>query len=150
MIITVTLNPALDKTVTLPGFAVNTVNRVQKIRLDPGGKGINVSKTVKALGGNTLSIGILGGASGGYIKSALDRMNLPNDMVITGEATRTNIKIVDPVLMTNTDINEAGGPVSQQMLLAVWEKLTNVVKPGDTVVFAGKNPPGMEDGLMAD
>lgn len=150
MIITVTLNPALDKTVTLPGFAVNTVNRVQKIRLDPGGKGINVSKTVKALGGNTLSIGILGGASGGYIKSALDRMNLPNDMVITGEATRTNIKIVDPVLMTNTDINEAGGPVSQQMLLAVWEKLTNIVKPGDTVVFAGKNPPGMEDGLLAD
>ena len=150
MIITVTLNPALDKTVTLPGFAVNTVNRVQKIRLDPGGKGINVSKTVKALGGNTLSIGILGGASGGYIKSALDRMNLPNDMVITGEATRTNIKIVDPVLMTNTDINEAGGPVSQQMLLAVWEKLTDVVKPGDTVVFAGKNPPGMGDGLLAD
>lgn len=150
MIITVTLNPALDKTLTLPGFAVNTVNRVQKIRLDPGGKGINVSKTVKALGGNTLSIGILGGASGGYIKSALDRMNLPNDMVITGEATRTNIKIVDPVLMTNTDINEAGGPVSQQMLLAVWEKLTDVVKPGDTVVFAGKNPPGMGDGLLAD
>ena len=149
MIITVTLNPALDKTLTLPGFAVNTVNRVQTIRLDPGGKGINVSKAVKALGGKTLSIGILGGASGGYIKAALDRMELPNEMVLSSEQTRTNIKIVDPVLKTNTDINEPGGRVSRETLLAVWEKLTAVVKPGDTVVFAGKNPPGMADELLA-
>lgn len=149
MIITVTLNPALDKTMTLPGFAVNTVNRVQSIRLDPGGKGINVSKAVKALGGKTLSIGILGGASGGYIKAALDKMELPNEMVLSSEQTRTNIKIVDPVLKTNTDINEPGGRVSRETLLAVWEKLTAVVKPGDTVVFAGKNPPGMADELLA-
>jgi len=150
MIITVTLNPALDKTVTLPGFAVNTVNRVQSIRLDPGGKGINVSKVVKALGGKTLCLGVLGGAPGGYIKAALDAMELPNDMVITGDPTRTNIKIVDPLLGTNTDINESGCPASEETLQAVWEKLTRVVQPGDTVVFAGKNPPGMADGLLAD
>ena len=149
MIITVTLNPALDKTVTLPGFAVNTVNRVQSTRLDPGGKGINVSKAVKALGGKTLCLGILGGSSGGYIKAALDQMELPNDMVLSGAQTRTNIKIVDPVLNTNTDINENGAPVKLDTLLAIWEKLTNVVKPGDTVVFAGKNPPGMADELLA-
>ena len=150
MIITVTLNPALDKTLTLPGFAVNTVNRVQSFRLDPGGKGINVSKSVKALGGKTLCLGILGGAAGGYIKAALDKMDLPNDMVLTAEATRTNIKIVDPVLGTNTDINEPGSPVSQETLLAVWNKLTNAVNPGDFVVFAGKNPPGMDDAQIAE
>ena len=149
MIITVTLNPALDKTLTLPGFAVNTVNRVQQIRLDPGGKGINVSKSVKALGGKTLCLGILGGAPGGYIKAALDQMDLPNDMVFSSEPTRTNIKIVDPVLGTNTDINEPGNPVTEEYLHQVWEKLTAVVHPGDTVVFAGKNPPGMDDTLLA-
>ena len=149
MIITVTLNPALDKTLTLPGFAVNTVNRVQNIRLDPGGKGINVSKTVKALGGRTLAIGVLGGAAGGYIKAALDAMDLPNDVVITNETTRTNIKIIDPVLQTNTDINEPGGPISEETLQAVWKKLTQVVNPGDTVVFAGKNPPAMADACLA-
>lgn len=149
MIFTVTLNPALDKTVVLPGFAVNTVNRVQQIRLDPGGKGINVSKAVQALGGETLCLGVLGGASGGYVKMALDKMELPNDMVITGDTTRTNIKIVDPVLKTNTDINEPGSPLSEQTLQAVWDKLTARVKAGDTVVFAGKNPPQMADDLLA-
>ena len=150
MIITVTLNPALDKTVILPGFAVNTVNRVSATRLDPGGKGINVSKVVKALGGKTLALGVLGGAAGGYIQAAMDKMELPNDMVFTGEITRTNLKIIDPLLQTNTDINEPGGPVSEETLDAVWHKLTKAVKPGDTVVLAGKNPPGMPDSRLAN
>ncbi len=149
MIITVTLNPALDKTVVLPGFAVNTVNRVQSTRLDPGGKGINVSKSVQALGGKTLAIGVLGGGAGGYIKSALDVLGIENDMVITGSITRTNLKVVDPVLGTNTDINEPGHPVSPEDLQKVWQKISDAVKPGDTVVFAGKNPPEMDDGLLA-
>ncbi len=150
MIITVTLNPALDKTVILPGFAVNTVNRVSATRLDPGGKGINVSKVVKALGGKTLVLGVLGGAAGGYIQASMDEMSLPNDMVLTGEVTRTNIKIIDPLLQTNTDINEAGSPVTEATLEAVWHKLTRAVKAGDTVVFAGKNPPGMSDSRLAE
>ncbi len=149
MIITVTLNPALDKTVTMPGFAVNTVNRVQTSRLDPGGKGINVSKAVKALGGKTLAITVLGGANGGYIKTALDAMEIPNDVVLTGEPTRLNLKIVDPVFGTNTDVNEAGGSVSEEILQKVWEKLSQAVNPGDTVVFAGKNPPQMADEILA-
>jgi 1-phosphofructokinase len=91
----------------------------------------------------------LGGASGGYIKAALDRLGLPNEMILSNEQTRTNIKIVDPVLKTSTDINESGAPVSRETLLAVWEKLMALVKPGDTVVFAGKNPPGMADELLA-
>jgi len=150
MIITVTLNPALDKTVTLPGFAVNTVNRVQSTTLDPGGKGINVSKTVQALGGKTLAIGVLGGSSGGYIKMALDELGIANDMVITASTTRTNLKVVDPVLGTNTDINEAGSPVSPEDLQKVWQKILDAVQPGDTVVFAGKNPPEMPDELLAE
>lgn len=149
MIITVTLNPALDKTMTMPAFAINTVNRVENIRMDPGGKGINVSKSIKALGGKTLAMGILGGSTGDYLKKALDAMEIPNDMVMTSEPTRVNIKIVDPILKTITDLNEPGKPVNQELLEAVWNKLTAVVKPGDTVVLAGKNPPGIEDHELA-
>ena len=98
----------------------------------------------------TLALGVLGGAAGGYIQAAMDKMELPNDMVLTGEITRTNLKIIDPLLQTNTDINEPGGPVSEETLDAVWHKLTKAVKPGDTVVLAGKNPPGMPDSRLAD
>ena len=149
MIITVTLNPALDKSIVIPGFTVNTVNRTQQTQLDPGGKGINVSKTVHALGGETLAMGILGGASGGYIKSVLDRMEVPNAFTLCGNATRTNLKIHDPILGTTTDINEAGTPAEPAVLEQVWETLNETAKPGDLVLFAGKNPPETEDELLA-
>ena len=149
MIMTVTLNPAIDKTVIIPGFAADAVNRVQSLRLDPGGKGINVSKSVHALGGETLAMGILGGAAGQTLQQMLDALQIPNDMVFTKSETRTNLKIVDPQLHTNTDINEAGAAVTEETLEAVWQKLAQQVKPGDTVVFAGKNPPGMGEEVLA-
>ena len=150
MIITVTLNPALDKTVTVRNFAVNHVCRVEEARLDPGGKGINISKVLHSLGGRSVAVGIVGGAAGEYIRDQLDLLGIRNDLVFCRAETRTNLKIVDPVRHTNTDINEPGAPVSLQALQEVWEKLTDLVNPGDTVAFAGKNPPGMADGQLAD
>ena len=77
MIVTITLTPALDKTVTLPGFAVDKVNRVQSMRLDAGGKGINVSKVLKALGTDSVACGILGGGTGRFIQNSLTEAALP-------------------------------------------------------------------------
>ena len=149
VIFTVTLNPAVDKTVYIPGFAVDHVNRVSDGTMDPGGKGINVSKSVQALGGDTMCLGILGGATGQYIADTLDRMGIKHDMVLSERPTRTNIKIVDLQNKTNTDINEPGAAVEQRYLDAVWEKLSAAVQEGDVVVFAGKNPPGTPDDLLA-
>lgn len=149
MIITVTLNPAVDKTVMIPDFSVDAVNRVQDMILDPGGKGINVSKSVQALGGDTLCIGIVGGDSGRYICAALDQIKIRHDMVLSDSPTRTNLKIVDLQNKTNTDINEAGAEVTQPVLDAVWNKLSTLAKPNDTVVIAGKNPPGTPPDLLA-
>lgn len=149
MVITVTLNPAVDKTVFVPGFSVNAVNRVEQIILDPGGKGINVSKSVQALGGKTVCLGILGGSTGSYIRSALDQMNVPHNMTESDSATRTNTKIVDLKLGTNTDVNEPGAAITQEQLEDVWNKLVCAAEAGDTVVFAGKNPPGTPEDLLA-
>ena len=96
MIYTVTLNPALDKTVEIPMFAIDKVNRVSALRTDPGGKGINVSKVIAALGGESVAMGILGGNTGRMIREKLIEMGLSCDFVTVPGETRTNLKIVDP------------------------------------------------------
>ncbi len=150
MIVTVTLTPALDKTVILPEFRVNEVNRIQNIRLDPGGKGINVSKGLRALGVDSLATGILGGDTGRYIERCLHETGIACDFVWTERDTRTNLKVIDPVLHTNTDINEPGAPVSADVLETVYQKTEAAAQPGDIVVFAGKAPPEAPDTVFAD
>jgi len=148
MIATVTLNPAVDKSVMLPNFMVNEVNRVQSIRLDPGGKGINVSKVLHALGEETIVHGIVGGAAGAMIEQALREDGIPCMLTRSDYETRTNLKIVDPVCGTNTDINEGGHPVTEALLDDVWQKLKCTLKPRDAVVLAGKNPPGVPEDCL--
>ena len=73
MIYTVTLNPALDKTVEIPNFTLDAVNRITTLRTDPGGKGLNVSKVIVKLGGKSIAIGVLGGTTGRRIADAMVR-----------------------------------------------------------------------------
>ena len=81
MIYTVTLNPALDKTVEIPDFSLDSVNRIVSVRSDPGGKGINVSKVIQKLGGKSVAMGILGGTAGRALQEALDMLELDSDDV---------------------------------------------------------------------
>ena len=150
MIVTVTLTPAMDKTVTLPDFRVNEVNRIQSLRLDAGGKGINVSKGLRALGVDSLATGILGGDTGRYIERSLHETGIACDFVWTDRDTRTNLKVIDPVRHTNTDINEPGAPVSEAVLEEVYRKAEASAGPGDIVVLAGKAPAGTADTVFAD
>ena len=150
MIVTVTLTPALDKTVILPDFRINEVNRIQRLRVDPGGKGINVSKGLKALGIDSLATGILGGATGRYIEQCLHSAGIACDFVWTEQDTRTNLKVVDPDRHTNTDINEPGAPVSETVLEEVYRKTEARTKAGDIAVFAGKAPEGTAGTVFAE
>lgn len=148
MIITVTLNPALDKTAYIPDFTVDQVNRVRSIHLDPGGKGINVCKVVNALGGKSLAMGFLGGDPGRYIKGRLDELGIENDFLFIDGETRTNLKVVDEKNKTYTDINEPGPTVDAVVISALAEKLFARVGEGDIVVFAGGAPVGVPDDLL--
>ena len=142
MIYTVTLNPALDKTVEIPGMALDTVNRITSMRTDPGGKGINVSKVIAKLGGESCAVGILGGESGRTLLAALEREGLRTHFRFVEGQTRTNLKIIDRALHTNTDINEPGLTVSPADLDALLRDLLGMVREGDIVVFAGSLPQG--------
>ena len=91
MIYTVTLNPALDKTVEIPSLTIGAVNRIVSMRTDPGGKGINVSKVIRKLGGKSVAVGILGGNTGRAILTALEEMGLTACFHFAEGETRTNM-----------------------------------------------------------
>ena len=142
MIYTVTLNPALDKTVEIPSLTVDSVNRITAMRTDPGGKGINVSKVIKKLGGESTATGILGGATGRAISSALEAMGIKTGFWFVEGETRTNLKVIDPVNHTNTDLNEPGVTVSEEILNGLLQELLLEVNEGDIVVLSGSLPKG--------
>ncbi len=142
MIYTVTLNPALDKTVEIPSLTVDAVNRITSMRTDPGGKGINVSKVISKLGGNSIAAGILGGDTGRAILSALESMGLTTCFHFVEGETRTNMKIIDPEAHTNTDINEPGVTVSEEILGELLTELLGKVTEKDIVVISGSMPKG--------
>lgn len=142
MIYTVTLNPALDKTVTVPGLTVDEVNRIVEVREDPGGKGINVSKVIAKLGGKSCALALLGGTVGEKIKGMLERDGIDVWAFEVQGETRTNLKVVDPKLDTHTDINEPGPEITIATLDDMLEALVASISRGDIVVLSGSLPKG--------
>jgi len=144
MIITVTLHPKLDKTVQIPGFAIGAVNRIESIRFDAGGNGINAAKMIRGLGHESMAMGFLSGRTGRYIEQCLEEMGIGCDFVYTPGETRTNSRIIDLLKETSTDINEIGPLVPPPALAALEERLIERVQPGDLVVFAGSAPQNVD------
>lgn len=142
MIYTVTLNPALDKTVEIPHFAPGRVNRIAALRTDPGGKGLNVSKVIAKLGGDSVAFALLSGSTGRVVADAMERLGVRCHIAWGEGETRTNLKIVDPVGRTNTDINEPGFAVPPALADGLLDRLTAALRPGDVVVLSGSLPLG--------
>lgn len=142
MIITVTLNPAIDKTAQVKTMVPNGLNRLDHVLLDVGGKGINVSKAIQALGGETICTGFIAGDNGAWIERQLDEMDLKYDFNHVSGNTRMNLKVLDEE-MNLTELNEVGNVISSEELDAFKEKLLNMTHQGDTVVLAGSVPSGV-------
>lgn len=150
MIITVTLNPALDKTIEIDEFKIGSVNRIVATRVDAGGKGINVSKVIKELQHESLALGFLGGSSGNHIKSYLDDLNISNDFIFVKGETRTNIKIIDRVNNTHTDINENGPSLVQEDITKIKEKIMKYCKQDSLVVLSGSVPSEVQGDIYSE
>lgn len=139
MIITVTLNPAVDKTADLTHFEHGGLNRLTNVINDAGGKGINVSKTIKALGGETIATGFLGGSAGILIEHALTDLGISHDFIKVEGNTRTNLKVVEQNGFV-TELNEPGPEISEQNMKDFEEKLLSYANPDTIFVFAGSIP----------
>jgi 1-phosphofructokinase len=150
MIITVTLNPALDKTIEIDEFKIGSVNRIVSTRVDAGGKGINVSKVIKELQYTSLALGFLGGGSGSQIKNYLDDLNIDNEFLLVKGETRTNLKIIDKVNKTHTDINENGPSLGKQDITNIKEKIMQHCKEDSLVVLSGSVPNEVSSSIYSE
>ena len=143
MIITVTLNPAIDRTYEIKEFQVGSVNRAEATRTDIGGKGINVSKVVHIISGNTIACGFLSGRNGRYIKDSLTSIGIHHDFVEVPGETRINIKIVSEDGQ-HTDINEQGFNVSEIDFNRLLDHLGAYMRRGNVFVVSGSIPPNLD------
>jgi 1-phosphofructokinase/tagatose 6-phosphate kinase len=154
MIVTVTLNAALDRTLTVPNFARGQRHRASLGLTLAGGKGINVARALKRLDVPVVATGLAGGRTGTRIVEELTNEAILNDFVRIAGESRTSTVVVDPMSNSFTEINEWGPEVTTEELALLAEKIHYLARAGDVVVFAGTLPRGVDDerygGLIRD
>ena len=141
MIITVTMNPAIDRTISIPALVRGGLNRISHIEQDAGGKGINVSKTIRALGGSSIAVGFIAGNAGEMIERTLKHSGIETDFIRISGETRTNTKVAEPD-GTVTELNEPGPEITRQDLALLIRKLESYAGPDTLFVLAGSTPSG--------
>lgn len=148
MIITVTLNPAIDKTAQVDTLQVNGLNRLENSIMDVGGKGINVSKAIKELGGTSLVMGFVAGSNGHWIEDELQNTGFSSKFQFVPGNTRVNLKVLDQK-MNLTELNEAGNAISEEALKTFTDTLLSTIKKEDIVVLSGSVPPNVPKDIYA-
>src|SRR3954449_2950497 len=150
MIVTVTLNAAIDRTLTVPNFQRGQRHRASAGLTLAGGKGINVARALKTLGVPVVATGFAGGATGLRIVEALTHEAILNDFVRIEGESRTSTAVVDPAGGTYTEINEWGPAVRPEELEMLLEKLHYLSQGAELVVFAGSLPRAVTDDFYAE
>ena len=150
MIVTVTLNAALDRTLEVPNFQRGQRHRASKSLTLAGGKGINVARALKRMGVPVVATGLAGGRTGTLIVEELTAEAILNDFVRIGGESRTSTAVVDTTSGSYSEINEWGPHVEPAELEILLEKLHYLANGADYIVFAGTLPRGVENGFYAE
>lgn len=149
MIITVTLNPAEDRFVTVRDFRPGGLNRVLSTRSFSGGKGNNVAGMVCRMGISCTATGFLSGRTGANIEENLTAAGVECAFIYTPGETRTNIKIIDEGSRICTELNEAGPPAGSEDTARLEETVARIARKGDVVVLSGSVPEGIPEDIYA-
>lgn len=149
MIVTVTLNAALDRTLTVPNFALGFRHKATHTLTLPGGRGVNVARVVKTLGQPVIVTGFAGGRTGDRITADLQREGILCDFVRIEDESRTSTAVLDPTSGTATEINEYGPDITPEEMELMLEKLEYLTKAADIVVLAGSLPRSLEPTVYA-
>jgi 1-phosphofructokinase/tagatose 6-phosphate kinase len=149
VIITVTPNAAVDKTLTVPNFQTGFRHRASESLTLPGGKGVNIARALKALGEPVVATGLVGGRAGQQIIEGLQRENILNDFVHIGGESRTSTAVVDPTTMTQTEVVEYGPVATEAETAALLDKTEYLAKGARFVVLAGSLPRKVSEDFYA-
>lgn len=149
MIVTVTMNPAIDKTVDIDALERGGLNRIKKVEYDAGGKGINVSKTIRELGGTSVAAGFLGGNAGRTIESVLNEKGIQHDFIWVEGETRTNTKVFETTGEV-MELNEPGPEISPAQMEQLIKKLEEYAGAETLFILAGSIPHGVDKGIYAE
>jgi len=140
VIVTVTVNAALDRTLTVPVFQIGFRHRSSEVMTVAGGKGINVARALKGLDVPVVATGLAGGRTGTRLVEELTSEAILNDFVRIAGESRTSTAVADPTSGTYTEINEWGPEVTEAELETLMEKLHYLSRGADFVVLAGSLP----------
>ncbi len=147
MIITITLNPSLDRTLLVQHFERGAVLRADATRDDPGGKGVNVARALAAHGEQPCAVLPVGGSIGKALAAQLAEAGVRVEPVAIEGATRTNITVAEPD-GTTTKLNEPGPYLSGEEIDGLLDAVTRLAGSGDWVVLGGSLPPGVEPAVV--
>lgn len=149
MILTVTLNAAIDRTVAVPNFRLGRRHRAVESRTVAGGKGINVARALALLGRPVIATGFVGGPSGTRVLEQLHEESVLTDFIEIAAETRVNLAVIDPTSGEQTEINERGPAVSAEETKRLFDRIGYLAGGAKLCVLAGSLPPGAGDDLYA-
>ena len=150
MIVTVTMNAALDRTLTVPNFQPGQRHRASAGLTLAGGKGVNIARALTRMDMPVVATGLAGGRTGARVVSELTREGILNDFVRIADESRTSTAVVDPTGRRYTEINEWGPHVKPDELELLLEKLRYLSRGADLVIFAGTLPRGVDEGFYGE
>ena len=150
MIYTLTLNPAVDRELTVEEIVFDTVLRASEWRVDCGGKGFNVARMLQSLGTSSVALGFAAGKSGELLDDTLQSLGIETDFVWVVGETRTNVSIVSTDHAHHVKVNEPGPMVSETDLAKLVQKIRGLARPDDGWVLAGSLPPGVPPTFYAE
>ncbi|WP_405797766.1 1-phosphofructokinase family hexose kinase [Streptomyces sp. NBC_01506] len=150
MILTVTLNTALDITYRTAALTPHTTNRVAEVRERPGGKGLNVARVLSALGHETVVTGFAGGRTGDALRELLAAEGPSDALVSIAGTTRRTVAVVDEATGDTTQLNEPGPTVTPAEWAAFLTSYEGLAARADAVALCGSLPPGIHVGAYAE
>jgi 1-phosphofructokinase/tagatose 6-phosphate kinase len=149
VILTVTLNAAIDRTVAVPNFRLGRRHRAVESRTVAGGKGVNVARALSRLGRPVIATGFVGGPTGTRVLEELREESVLTDFTRIASETRINLAVIDPTSGEQTEINERGPAVSPEEVKKLFERIGYLAGGAKICVLAGSLPPGAGDDVYA-